>query len=207
MKVTIISDTHGQHEELVDLSGDVLIHCGDMEGIFSSEADALSKIDSWFARQDFEHILFVGGNHDFKLEQLFKLGATPLSHATFLHDTYKVIDGFKFYGSSWVPQLGSHAFYASEQELRQVWRKIPQDTDVLITHTPPAGRLDQSSRGLKLGCTHLAKRVKNIRPKLHCFGHVHASAGQVTEDETIFLNASSVNSGFSIAYPPYEFEF
>jgi len=29
MKIVVVSDTHGRHDELGLLSGDVLIHCGD----------------------------------------------------------------------------------------------------------------------------------------------------------------------------------
>ena len=59
----MISDTHGWHEELGVLSGDVLIHCGDFEDLFTRDAGTLDRADAWLARQDFGLILCTGGNH------------------------------------------------------------------------------------------------------------------------------------------------
>ncbi|KMW57491.1 hypothetical protein AIOL_002456 [Candidatus Rhodobacter oscarellae] len=123
-----------------------------------------------------------------------------------LHDTSVTISGVKFYGAPWVPELSRHAFYANERALRAAWLKIPADVDVLITHTPPAGVLDVSSRGQSLGCPLLAGRVKALGPRLHCFGHVHASAGVQVQESTTFVNATSVNSALEIANLPFEFE-
>lgn len=206
MKIVIISDTHGKHEELGHLSGDVLIHCGDVENLFERDDHAIEKIDQWFGRQDFDHILCIGGNHDLALEQRVKSRVQPFEHAVFLHDTTTVIEGVKFFGSSWVPKLNQHAFFADDKTLENAWAKIPDDVNVLITHTPPAGVLDVSSRGLELGCDHLAKHLSALSPMLHCFGHVHASAGSTQHNGTTFVNASSVNSNFKIAHAPFEFD-
>ena len=43
--------------------------------------------------------------------------------------------------------------HADDDALREKWSRIPANTDVLITHTPPAGILDRSRRGQGLGCT------------------------------------------------------
>ncbi|WP_299352443.1 metallophosphatase domain-containing protein [uncultured Shimia sp.] len=204
MKIVIISDTHGRHADLGQLSGDVLIHCGDFEHLFRQEPGMIARMDDWFGQQDFDHILCVGGNHDVQLEHAVKAGGEPFRNATFLHGRDIVIEGLKFYGASWVPDLSGHAFFADDSTLKRAWAEIPGDTDVLITHTPPAGVLDVSSRGLMLGCPHLAERLNDVRPKLHCFGHVHASAGHLVRSGTTFVNASSVNSAFEIAHIPVE---
>lgn len=207
MKLVIISDTHGRHEDLGRLSGDVLVHCGDMESLFRTDDRAVAQMDAWFGRQRFDHILCTGGNHDLAIEQRLRAGDhQPFRNATFLNDTGLTIDGVKFHGAPWVPDLDTHAFFANSQALHMAWSKIPGDVDVLITHTPPAGMLDISSRGLTLGCPHLAERLKSLRPTLHCFGHVHASSGQRKCRGVTYINASSVNSNFEIANPPFEFE-
>jgi Icc-related predicted phosphoesterase len=206
MKIVIISDTHGGHEALGNLRGDVLIHCGDIEHLFKPDDQAIEKMDDWFGRQQFDHILCTGGNHDLTLEGLVRSGKQPFRNATFLHDAEMVIDGIKFYGAPWVPQLENHAFFADERALDEAWSRIPEDVDVLITHTPPAGVLDMSSRGAMLGCARLARRLKAVKPVLHCFGHVHASAGSRVRGATTYVNASSVNSSFEIAVAPFEFD-
>jgi len=207
MKIVIISDTHGHHEKLGTLSGDVLIHCGDFENLFAQTNAAIDQMDAWFGQQDFDQILCIGGNHDRLLEDRVTKVAQPFANAVYLQDSGFVHKGVKFYGVPWVPQLIQHAFYADDAALHAAWAGIPADTDVLITHTPPAGILDVSSRGLTLGCAHLARRVRQVKPALHCFGHVHASAGHLVKRGVTFVNASSINSAFEIANAPFEFEF
>ena len=206
MRIVVVSDTHGQHEGLGVLEGDVLIHCGDFERAFVREDDILDRVDAWFARQRFDLILCTGGNHDFALQACVEAGRDPFRHATLLQDNSVTYRGLSFHGSPWVPELSNFAYYADDADLRTAWAKIPQATDVLITHTPPAGVLDVSSRGLRLGCPHLAQRLQDLRPRLHCFGHVHASAGQRTEGPLTYVNASAVDSNFNLANAPHVFD-
>ena len=206
MKITVISDTHNQHAELGRLRGDVLIHCGDMLDLFNRSADDLQRVDDWFGEQQFDLILCTGGNHDILLEQLVAGGIEPFANATYLQDRKYVHAGVTFYGAPWIPGLSGHAFYRSDSELRDKWSQIPDDTDVLLTHTPPFAVLDVSSRGSALGCRHLAAAVADVRPKVHCFGHVHHSAGSVASKGTVFVNASSVDSQIDLVHPPFELE-
>ena len=74
------------------------------------------------------------------------------------------------------------------------WAHIPDNVDVLITHTPPAGILDRSRHGRQLGCPHLADRVSELAPAVHCFGHVHASGGVSRQDGTTFVNQLALGS-------------
>lgn len=56
-----------------------------------------------------------------------------------------------------------------------------------MTHGPPFGVLDATRIGSKAGCAYLLNAVARARPKVHCFGHIHESAGaalvQWGEDE------------------------
>lgn len=83
---------------------------------------------------------------------------------------------------------------------------IPTDTDVLITHVPPYGTLDRNSRARHCGCRALAPRVERIAPRLHCFGHIHASSGVLVEPKTTFLNASMVDRTGRVVRAPYVVE-
>jgi Icc-related predicted phosphoesterase len=206
MKITVISDTHNEHEKLGTLSGEVLIHCGDMFNLFSRQEGELERMDEWFGRQRFDLILCTGGNHDFALEDRLKAIEQPFKNACYLQDRKFVHDGICFYGAPWTPKLPGHAFFKKASELRDIWKTVPTEVDVLITHTPPAGVLDVSSRGLELGCQHLSDELSRIVPRLHCFGHVHASSGVHEGELTTFINASSVNSQFELVRLPYEFQ-
>ena len=51
---------------------------------------------------------------------------------------------------------------------------IPDDTDVLITHSPPLGFGDLCSTGARAGCVELLHSVQQrIKPKYHVYGHIH----------------------------------
>ncbi|OAX79815.1 hypothetical protein ACJ72_05861 [Emergomyces africanus] len=52
---------------------------------------------------------------------------------------------------------------------------IPPNTDILVTHSPPAHHLDNYPSSV--GCPHLLREIWRIRPLLHVFGHVHVSRG------------------------------
>lgn len=51
--------------------------------------------------------------------------------------------------------------------------RIPRDTDILITHTPPRYHLD-----INIGCAGLLREVWKVKPRLHIFGHVHSGHGR-----------------------------
>lgn len=49
--------------------------------------------------------------------------------------------------------------------------------DIMITHGPPKGILDETDTREKVGCDHLLRAVTRCRPRLHCFGHIHEGWG------------------------------
>ena len=54
------------------------------------------------------------------------------------------------------------------------WNLIPDDTDVLITHGPPAGHRDLTKAGHNAGCVELLQTVElRVKPLFHIFGHIH----------------------------------
>ncbi|RAL00402.1 40S ribosomal eS8 domain-containing protein [Aspergillus ibericus CBS 121593] len=55
--------------------------------------------------------------------------------------------------------------------------------DIMITHGPPYGILDQVVPGhMSVGCEHLFRAVKRARPRLHVFGHIHEGYGAVRKE-------------------------
>ncbi|SFS33448.1 hypothetical protein SAMN05660206_101200 [Sphingobacterium wenxiniae] len=67
---------------------------------------------------------------------------------------------------------------------------IPDDTDILITHGPPFGILDETVYGKRTGGEELLLRVYQVKPKYHIFGHIHEDHGSFTKGETTFINNS-----------------
>ncbi|KAH8147033.1 uncharacterized protein LAJ45_08832 [Morchella importuna] len=101
----------------------------------------------------------------------------------YLNHEFKTItlkDGrtFNVFGSPWAPKCGLWGFGYSEAPSLQssMWKGIPLDTDILITHGPPKYHLD-GPLSTSSGCEHLRQAIWTIRPLLHVFGHIHQSRG------------------------------
>lgn len=206
MRLVLISDTHGKHDDIGGLSGDVLIHCGDFcHGLLNDGSDLL-QIDDWFAAQDFQLILCIGGNHDFVAQRRREQVEPVFQNAVYLQDESYQFGGRTFYGSPWLPDLDGWAYFLKDAHRRRKWKLIPRETDVLITHTPPHGMLDRPRTGNHVGCKHLQKAIRGLPLRVHCFGHVHASYGVYREANRVSVNASLVNSELELARAPVEID-
>ncbi len=91
-------------------------------------------------------------------------------------------------------------------EIRAKWELIPKNTDVLITHGPPIGIADLTSRGEQVGCQDLLEVIEKIRPAIHIFGHIHEGYGMITKGKTTFINASNCDQHYQLVNPPIENE-
>ena len=97
------------------------------------------------------------------------------------------------YGSPWTAIHGKpgKAFQIPRSELGTKWEKMPVSLDVLITHMPPYGLLDENAGKVKAGCKDLLRLVtEKLKPRIHVFGHIHESRGWTWLGETLFINAS-----------------
>ena len=201
LRLVVISDTHGLHERLSLPEGEVLIHGGDITR--RGKLDEVRAFDRFLSQQNFRHRIVIAGNHDFCFEQQPQEARRLLTHATYLEDEAVEIEGVRFYGSPWQPWFYDWAFNLHRgAPLREKWDLIPPETDVLITHGPPLGLGDQTTRGEKVGCEELRRAVKRIRPQFHIFGHIHEGYGQWEEDGTTFVNASTCNFNYEPRNPP-----
>jgi hypothetical protein len=84
----------------------------------------------------------------------------------------------KVFGSPSSPGQRGWAFqYWDDGEAARLWSQIPEDVDVVITHTPARGHCDRATKDERTGCTQLAERLAEVRPKLHVCGHIHEARG------------------------------
>ncbi|CAI4222620.1 unnamed protein product [Auanema sp. JU1783] len=204
LKIVCISDTHDQLQEMLDIipDGDVLIHSGDFT--CNGETSKIEEFNEALGKLPHKHKLIVAGNHELgfddsedlsKREERSRGLGTPkgykqITNGIYLHDNEYVIDGVKFYGSSWHP-LAGFPFSSLREHLEPKWESIPTDTEILITHTPPLGYLDLFHGKERWGCRFLLREVEErIKPRFHVFGHVHACYGVMTNNVTTFVNAA-----------------
>jgi Icc-related predicted phosphoesterase len=190
LRLVCLSDTHFPPSATQVPEGDVLIVAGDICGY--GTLDELKAFDDFLSSLPHPHKLLIAGNHDWPFARFGpEKAGTLIKNAVYLEDSGIEIDGIKFWGSPWQPFFCNWAFNLPRgAPLAQVWAKIPEDSDVLITHGPPYGILDQVPSGEHVGCEELLKALQRIRPKVHVFGHIHESYGMLKQDGTVFINAS-----------------
>ena len=183
MKILQISDTHNRHRQLTNLpEADVIVHCGD----FADNGTKGEVLDflNWFIDLPYPYKLFVTGNHDLCLWDAENIENLP-DNVFFLQDRGVTIDGVKFFGIA----------YNHSESL------IHEGTDIVITHEPPIMILDQSS-GTHWGNAPLFKRIMEVKPRYHLFGHAHDSYGIVKQNDIIFSNASVLDDQCRLRHSP-----
>jgi Icc-related predicted phosphoesterase len=189
VRIVCVSDTHGYHDAIGVPDGDVLVHAGDLTK--RGTVDEIRAVSIWLAGLPHKHKLVVAGNHDFLFERDPAAARALFVGVTYLEDEAVELDGVRFYGSPFTPEFFNWAFMLPRGEsLRAKWSAIPKGVDVLITHGPPHKVLDHTLHGDDAGCEELAKRVAEVKPRLHVFGHIHEGYGTLDVGPTHYLNAS-----------------
>lgn len=206
MKIVAISDTHGQHHNLEVPEGDMIIHAGDVSGKGSIE-EVIDFLD-WFKDLNFKYKIFVAGNHDFYFENTYLEGYDNIipEGVHYLNDQSVEIEGINIWGSPIQPWFYDWAFNRRRgEDIAKHWALIPQNTDVLITHGPPFGVLDQTIGGVEVGCEDLMSTINRLNLKVHIFGHIHEAYGQVKRGNVDFINASVLDVNYQLINKPIEF--
>jgi len=154
------------------------------------------------------HAIIVPGNHDACFET-FPDAARGLFGANVyvLQDEPLVLGGITFYGSPWTPPFMLWHFMAEESRLAMLYRNMPEEVDVLVTHGPPHGILDPGWKVLHVGSTALAKAIDERKVRHHVFGHLHAAGGRMIQrGETTFYNVAACDEAYKLINPPRVFE-
>jgi len=200
MKIWLISDTHSKENDLKIPEGiDMVMSAGD-GGTYKNPKlckEDLNNFLAWFNDLPIEHKVYVPGNHDTAMEAGL-IDEMYYQNIFFLKHESIEIEGIKIFGSPYTPAFYNWAYNSTEEELIELWKDIPKNLDFLITHGPPKGILDRCQDGYRAGCDHLMKKVKEIKPKYHVFGHIHEEGGKKEDHEhTIFINASVLNLNYN----------
>jgi Icc-related predicted phosphoesterase len=208
MKICIISDTHNKYKQLTMPDADVVVHCGDATSMgYEYE---IVKFFKWYSNlRQYKYKISIAGNHDWLFETNPTLAKSLVpDNVIYLEDSGVEIDCVNFYGSPVQKPFGVWAFNRPEEKLEQHWQAIPDNTDVLITHSPPFGIMDWSRHSkASQGSPSLLYEVQyRIKPKIHCFGHMHENFGINIIDYVRFVNASMLNDQYVVAHEPIVIE-
>lgn len=234
MIIDCIADLHGHRPKLE--GGDLLIIAGDSLAtndinqwhIFASWMNGLNykKIifiagnhDTVIERWDKEQVKggYKGSVSDpaDKVEYLCDSGTQVTIYPDLKPEPEGLVytrEDFKVWGSPWSLKfegMNPHcrAFTGTEVDLEQKYALIPEDIDILVTHTPPYRILDwKTGREGKrhLGSTALRSWLTfKGKPKLHVFGHIHEAYGI---QEPVFgycsVNASILDEDYIASNKP-----
>ncbi|MEN9611408.1 MAG: hypothetical protein RLZZ628_2222 [Bacteroidota bacterium] len=202
MKIVFISDTHGKHDELKLPNGDMLIHAGDVSS--RGTLPQMQLFLDWFEKQPFKYKIFIAGNHDFLAEREPNLFESLIpKNCIYLKNNGIEIEGIYIWGSPITPWFYNWAFNRHRgQPIAKYWDMIPKKTDILVTHGPPFGILDETVTGFKVGCEALEQKIKDLQLKIHVFGHIHEASGVKKVGETTFINASVLDINYKLCHPP-----
>lgn len=208
MDITAISDLHGFYPELP--GGDLLIVAGDLTA--RDTLDEYTLFIEWLEKQKYSKKILIAGNHDNEIEKGIDFYFPELG-IDYLCDSGTEFEGLKIWGSPWCLKFNGMnprcmAFTCdTEQELNEKWKLIPDDTDILITHSPPHGILDKTARNENVGSKTLRGQMGRITPSLWVCGHIHEGYGKFQDTKLsgidyLFLNASHVNEYYEPVNKP-----
>lgn len=209
MKICAISDTHTHHDDLIlkeEDNIDVLIHAGDLS-YRGTQQEIISFLD-WFERQPATYKVFIAGNHDFGFENKRKQSEELLKgrDVIYLNDSGVKLMGKQIWGSPVQPWFHDWAFNR-RSDIQEHWDLIPDNTDVLITHGPPHMILDKCLMGgNRVGCPRLLKKIQEIKPQVHIFGHIHEGYGvkeNIVARGNSLITTKFVNASFC-GFPDYQ---
>lgn len=230
MKITFLSDTHTMHNEVKVEPCDIFCYTGD----FTNKGflfDVVSFFE-WLREIPAKHIVFIAGNHDKSFDKsLMFANQDPIQnllnrqvyndvqrlikdlppHIHYLQDSSVTIEGINFYGTPDSPAFGVGWAFNKQRgnAIAKTWSKIPKNTHILLTHTPPYDILDYVDQRLRrhpdedqrTGCPELFKCIKErlINLQINAFGHIHVNYGLTLKAVSntryvVFINGAMINN-------------
>lgn len=208
MIIDCISDLHGHYPKLE--GGDLLIIAGDLTACHTDKE--FDGFINWLKKQPYAEKIFIAGNHDTMQKNPNPHGRLFGDGICYLQDWGTEFQGLKIWGSPWTSRFPGInptccAFTGKDDiEISDKFDLIPNNVDILITHTPPLGIKDFTKKKEYAGSYALFHRIfYDLSPILSVFGHIHESYGEIRNVEgskTIFVNASYVNERYQPINPP-----
>lgn len=228
MKICMLSDVHEQWHNLVVPECDLLVSAGDYS--YLGRQHIVDSFHYWLSMQKAKHIISVQGNHEVWVEMNFQEARDRVhkidKRILFVADQEAIVEGKRIWCSSITPAFHNWAWNVPRgKKIRAYWDQIPDDIDMLVTHGPPYGILDQqiphpqpsnvpsnTAKYDHLGCEELIKKVRQFKNlKLHVFGHIHGSSGVYVDQACrynskpiVFINAAICNEQYTPANPVRE---
>jgi Icc-related predicted phosphoesterase len=229
MRLVFISDTHLRHDFEIP-KGDILIHAGDLTMMGSVEE--VTRVSKWLkkvrVKGGFKACVVIPGNHDWMAEKdpVFMRLMIEEAGCIYLQHQPAVVEGLRFFGSGYTPRFYDWALNVDRgAKLAALWSQIPDDTQILVTHGPPKGRLDGCPRAdysdygtygrqplrywtEHVGCADMRDRIANLKDlRIHAFGHIHRPGVEQGADGITYVNASTCDESYKAVHKPTVLEY
>lgn len=206
MRIWHFSDTHGLHKQLPVPECEMAIFSGDEANYRDPNKNRPEFFDfiDWYGKLPIPYKIFVPGNHSSWVERNEKEARTICAARgiLFLHNEGANVDGINIWGNALTPTFNDWCFMRDRGTIGKQWSKIPDSTEILVTHGPPKGVLDLSENRAydveQVGDSALMSRIFYLgNLKAHLFGHVHNhrscfNQGVFFNGKVHFSNASCV---------------
>jgi Icc-related predicted phosphoesterase len=178
MKLLLFSDLHSDvaaAKRIADVASrfDVLVGAGD----FCNARRGLSRCLD-VLRTAAVPLVLVAGNNETTEELREACVGWPEVHV--LHGDGVTIGDVPFFGLGGgvpVTPFGPWSYDFTEEQADELLAGCPAGC-VLVSHSPPKGAVDVSSRGTSLGSEAVRRAIERVTPRLVVCGHIHASAGR-----------------------------
>lgn len=219
MNLYALSDLHGTlpEKESFKEQADLILICGDISPLNIQANDRkmkkwlLEEFIPWANSLPCNKILFIAGNHDWffyrnptKAHDMFPVH----SKVTYLQDNLYEYEDYKIYGTPWCKIFYNWAFMLPDQSLKEIFDKIPNNLDILLTHDQPYGYGDILLQDVPwnthehIGNKPLTNAIIEKQPFLLLVGHLHSTEhSSIQIENTIRYNVSIKDEKYNIIYP------
>ena len=215
MKVLLGSDYHCNatlQQEALSLIADVdwYVNCGDFcnwagrqpeasrAGVHPNGVAELKQLKAFWQQVDEIGTpwLFLPGNHEPPAQTLASLfSESQLNNGQLVMDTVQIaMAQIKVLLVPWTPPCG-WCWSLSRDRLKDLSQTFGNaEIDILITHAPPKGTLDEGGKWYRGRVPTLAPLVEQLSPRYYFCGHMHLDGGKSeTKAGTTYINAALHN--------------
>lgn len=176
----------------------------------------------WATLLPCDKVIFIAGNHDFSMGNLDFMTSvfskdrkvTYLFHENYVY-TSKEGKEYSIFGTPYCKLFGNWAFMEMDTILDNLYKDIPENLDILISHDAPYGVSDiilQEDCPWYDGKTHIGNKplsaaILKKAPKIVIHGHLHSTSREFEEwGYSKVINCSIKDEHYNPIYDPIVFE-
>ena len=226
IKTNVTSDLHGILPSYVE-EFDLMLICGDVcpahDHYFSFQKEWIeNEFVEWVNELPFKEtwskVIMTPGNHDFVFERWGQEDYDRLTRLTggrliilrnqlyefeYIVPNSDNIEKLRIFGTPYCQHFGRWAFMRDDSVLKEKFAEIPDDVDILISHSAPDiegyGYVDWgTSYKRNAGCPILAAAIKEKQPRYAFCGHIHSGNHKLqVVDGTAIANVSLCDEGYN----------